>query len=157
MKRVGTGSLWRRRERLTTGKLLVVMVTSIIILIVVTVSALHVASPYERTNGLCVHQIVRGSAGLHIDPKAVLFARKWSPYYDEEEEKIDKAAASGDSRLETRTKLQPLLYKEKQKPILVVGSTGQVGQRIVRQLLNQVKYFPVWCCAKLNPVKFEFY
>lgn len=106
--------------------------------VVILVVHLEVVSPYERN----MNRIVHGDAAARVSglPKEALFARRWSPYYDEEDEKRDKAAAAGDSRLETRAKLQPLLYKEKPKPILVVGATGRVGQRIVRQLLTQVKF-----------------
>lgn len=107
--------------------------------VIILVMHLEVVSPYERN----INRIVHGDAATRVSglPKEALFARRWSPYYDEEDEK--RIAAAGDSRLETRAKLQPLLYKEKPKPILVVGATGRVGQRIVRQLLTQVKFsFP---------------
>lgn len=67
------------------------------------------------------------------------FGRKWSPYYYDDEENNDNKRESG-PRLETKSTLQPLLYREKPKPVLVVGATGEVGRRVVLQLLKQV------CC-----------
>jgi len=67
---------------------------------------------------------------------SALFGRKWSPYYYDDEENNDNKRESG-PRLETKSKLQPLLYREKPKPVLVVGATGEVGKRVVLQLLKQ--------------------
>jgi hypothetical protein len=113
------------------------------------VAHLEVVFPYEQNSRLCISRAAHEDAARGL-PKEAQFARRWSPYYDEDDEKMDKAAASGDSRLETKSKLQPLLYKEKPKPVLVVGATGRVGQRIVRQLLTQVKYFPMCGLRKMN-------
>jgi hypothetical protein len=124
----------------------------LVIMIILMVAHLEVVFPYERNSRFCISRAVHEDAAARVRglPKEALFARRWSPYYDEEDEKMDKAVASGDSRLETKSKLQPLLYKEKPKPVLVVGATGRVGQRIVRQLLSQVKYFPMCGLRKMN-------